>query len=62
MSKADPLSEVIDYWEKGNVANSPPFCWKSIVDILKTEHVDELGLSGRIKEKYCRGGKYFENT
>ena len=54
--KADPLTEVIDYWLKGNV-ESVPVNWKSIVNALKSSHVDESGRAKRIELKYCRDGK-----
>ncbi len=30
--KDDPLLEVLDYWQKGNIVDGPKFCWESIVD------------------------------
>ena len=54
----DPLAAVIDYWLRGNV-EGVPVNWKSIVDVLKSSHVDENGLAKRIALKYCsdRGGE-----
>ena len=48
----DPLAAAIDYWLRGNV-ESVPVNWKSIVDALKSGHVDESGLAKRIASKYC---------
>ncbi len=48
----DPLSEVIDYWLKGNV-KGVPLTWKSIVKALESTHVDEEALAERIKKTYC---------
>ena len=38
----DPLSEVINYWLKGNIKDSL-ISWASIVKSLKSKHVDERG-------------------
>ncbi len=39
----DPLSAVIDYWLCGNV-ESVPLTWRSVVEVLKSDHVDESDL------------------
>ncbi len=57
-AEADSLSEVINYWERGNVVNGPSFCWESVVVVLKTEHVGEPGLADKIKKKYWQD-EYF---
>ncbi len=50
----DPLSEVINYWLKGNIKDSL-ISWASIVKSLKSKHVDEWGLAERIGSQYCKG-------
>ncbi len=43
----DPLSEVINYWNvKGD-----PVSWKTILKVLRTEHVGELGVANKIQDK-----------
>ncbi len=50
----DPLSEIINYWLHGNVKGDP-VSWETIIKVLRTEHVGELGLATTIQSKYCRG-------
>ena len=49
----DPLSEVINYWLQGNVKGDP-VSWETIIEALRTKHVDELGLATTIQD-YCKG-------
>ena len=49
--KRDPLAAVIDYWLRLNVKDVP-VTWRSIVDALKSDQVDESGLAKSIEEKY----------
>ena len=50
----DPLSAVVSFWLQGNVEESEPLTWKSIAEVLKTEHVGELALSEKIYKEYCK--------
>ena len=51
----DPLSAAVSYWLDGNVAESAdPTSWRSIVTVLKSEHVGEPALAERVNEKYCQ--------
>ncbi len=51
----DPLSAVVDYWLKGNVAELVvPISWKSIVTALESDYIGELGLAGQIRKQYCQ--------
>ena len=49
----DPLAASVDYWLKGNAKEGIPCCWQSIVDVLKSSHVDEHGIAEKIDKKYC---------
>lgn len=49
----DPLVAIVDYWLRGNVKDAYPFTWKSVVEVLKSSHVDASGLAERINAKYC---------
>ena len=49
----DPLSAIMDYCLRGNVAKSTaPISWDSIVAALKSDHVGEPGLAEQISKKY----------
>ncbi len=50
----DPLSAVMDYWLQGNVEQTKPRSWKSIVEVLKSDHVGQPGLAETIRKKYCQ--------
>lgn len=47
----DPLSALVDYWLRGNVKDVE-VSWNSLVEALKSGHVDELGLAHRIEQTY----------
>ena len=48
----DPLAATIDYWLNGNVERAL-VSWSSIVTVLKSSHVGEIGLANKIKKKHC---------
>ena len=51
----DPFVNIMDYWLKGNVAESfGSISWKSIVAALESTHVGEPALAKEIREKYWR--------
>ncbi len=50
--KDDILSEVVDFWLRGNVPDVP-ITWGSVVKALKSKQVGEPGLAKVISEKYC---------
>lgn len=58
-NERDPLSAVVDYWLRGNVKDVPR-SWRYIVDTLKSDYVDEGGLSRSIEDQYCCVKKDFE--
>ncbi len=47
--KDDPLSEVIDYWKRGNIVNGPKFSREAAMDVLKTDE------NGQAEDKYFEG-------
>ncbi len=47
--KDDPLSEVIDYWKRGNIVNGPKFSRETVMDVLK---MDENGQAEKIIEYF----------
>ena len=49
VSKRYPLSEVIGYWDDGNVANKP-MTWKAVANTLKSISQDDLATE--IEDKY----------
>ena len=49
----DPLKATITYWLKGNAKEGVPRSWQSIVEALRSSHVDESGLANAIEIKYC---------
>ena len=48
----DPMCELIENWLKGNVGTVTP-SWQSLVDVLKSDHVGEIGLGNKIFEECC---------
>ncbi len=51
----DTLLKMIDYWLRGNVKDVVPVTWESIVEALRSNHVDEMGLAEEVCNQYCRG-------
>ena len=51
----DTLLKTIDYWLRGNVKDVVPVTWESIVEALRSNHVDEMGLAEEVCNQYCRG-------
>ena len=43
---------IIDYWLEGNT--DVEVTWNSIVAVLKSDPVDEIGLADRIQQKFCQ--------
>ena len=51
----DPLSAVVDYWLNGNAGSGGvPVSWKSIKEVLNSEHVDESGSANQVNQEYCQ--------
>ena len=46
------MAAVFNYCLKGNVTE--PLTWKSIVDILKSDDIEEGGLANQIDKKHCQ--------
>ena len=44
--------EIVDYWLQGNT--DVEISWNSIVTVLKSGHVDEIGLADRIHQEFCQ--------
>ena len=54
--KALPTDEIfpaiVDYWLEGNT--DVEVSWNSIVAVLKSDPIDEVGLADRIHRKFCQ--------
>ena len=50
-SKREPLSEVISYWDNGNVADKP-MTWKAVAETLRSPLVSKPKLAKQIEDKY----------
>ena len=49
----DPLSAVLDYFLQGNVTDSAPISWQSVVAALRSDYVGEPGLADEVNQQYC---------
>ena len=49
--KKDPLSEVISYWDDGNVAGKP-MTWKAVAETLRNPNVSKPKLAQQIEQEY----------
>ena len=46
------LPAAVDHWLSGNVPDTP-ITWRSVVAVLESKQVGEMGLARVISEKYC---------
>ena len=51
--EGDILSAAVDYWLSRNISDVP-ITWESLVEILKSDYVGEVGCAKKIMGKYCQ--------
>ncbi len=53
MKEDNPLLTTLDHWLRGNVSDNQP-SWASIITVLKSKQVGEIGLANKLSAKYCQ--------
>ena len=48
----DRLAEVFDHWQK-NPTPQRPFCWDTVVNVLKSPAVNKPVLARKISQQFC---------